>query len=445
MASKDEKKCDSTKSDTAAEEGVDMISDLPDGVICHILSFLPTIDAMKTSVLSSRWRYLWTSVFTLRFYDYNFYREPPMLHEEKEEVISNIFAGRRVKSIKRLSIMGASRNTLSPVMVSTLLSEAVSQKVEEINFHYRMYLPFYTLPNSLLTCQTLKSLKLSFRFQMFLNPMLSIRLPSLKLLHLILFKDSGCMAWFIRGCPALEELLYKDLFIIKNQCSRYYMKNITFPYYLKKLNHDQYLDKKREHIDSLHPPTQVGNMPDLVQAVVNVKFGEECASMFFNVIRQTRFLTLSCHTIKTMLMPSVGVGFPEFLNLVHLHICLCNIRFDFLIKLLAKCPILGSLEIFHNELPYSSISFVFDDWESCTYSSDNSEHREVEAEWTRLTRPITCLSSHLTAFTFRGCGLSQDDLQFIKFILENAKEILGNKILSNQSILALLDGGFVLD
>ncbi|XP_024640659.1 F-box/FBD/LRR-repeat protein At2g04230 isoform X2 [Medicago truncatula] len=48
-------------------EEEDIISTLPDAILCHILSFLETNYADATSVLSKRWNHLWRSVHTLRF------------------------------------------------------------------------------------------------------------------------------------------------------------------------------------------------------------------------------------------------------------------------------------------------------------------------------------------------------------------------------------------
>jgi hypothetical protein len=51
----------------APVEGRDHISNLPEGVLQHILSFLPAQDVVRTCVLAKRWRHLWKSTTVLRF------------------------------------------------------------------------------------------------------------------------------------------------------------------------------------------------------------------------------------------------------------------------------------------------------------------------------------------------------------------------------------------
>ncbi|KAI9076742.1 hypothetical protein K1719_041325 [Acacia pycnantha] len=50
-------------------------SELPEKVLSHILSFLPTKEAVRTSVLSKRWEYIWTSIPKLCLHHGT---EPPM-------------------------------------------------------------------------------------------------------------------------------------------------------------------------------------------------------------------------------------------------------------------------------------------------------------------------------------------------------------------------------
>ncbi|XP_051229627.2 putative FBD-associated F-box protein At5g50270 [Lolium perenne] len=50
---------------TASE--VDRISDLPEGVLHHLLSLMPAHDAVRTCVLAHTWRHLWMSVPAIRF------------------------------------------------------------------------------------------------------------------------------------------------------------------------------------------------------------------------------------------------------------------------------------------------------------------------------------------------------------------------------------------
>ncbi|KAJ0643533.1 putative F-box domain, leucine-rich repeat domain superfamily, F-box-like domain superfamily [Helianthus annuus] len=46
---------------------VDRISTLPQPILESILSLLPTEEAARTSILSTEWRYKWTTIPNLRF------------------------------------------------------------------------------------------------------------------------------------------------------------------------------------------------------------------------------------------------------------------------------------------------------------------------------------------------------------------------------------------
>ncbi|RVW99635.1 putative F-box/LRR-repeat protein [Vitis vinifera] len=50
-------------------DGTDRINSLPDGVLIHMLSFLPTADAVRTCILSKRWEFLWTYLRNINFDD----------------------------------------------------------------------------------------------------------------------------------------------------------------------------------------------------------------------------------------------------------------------------------------------------------------------------------------------------------------------------------------
>ncbi|KAI5004125.1 hypothetical protein ZWY2020_031368 [Hordeum vulgare] len=56
----------------AVAGGKDCFEDLPEHVLELLLSFLPSRDAVRTSVLARRWRALWKSVPALRFYPSQF-------------------------------------------------------------------------------------------------------------------------------------------------------------------------------------------------------------------------------------------------------------------------------------------------------------------------------------------------------------------------------------
>ncbi|RZC82035.1 hypothetical protein C5167_044611 [Papaver somniferum] len=60
-------------------EAEDRISQLPDSLLHHILSFLDIEHVARSSLLSKRWKYIWTSIPTLVFPSYH--SKPPSSSE----------------------------------------------------------------------------------------------------------------------------------------------------------------------------------------------------------------------------------------------------------------------------------------------------------------------------------------------------------------------------
>ncbi|RHN44088.1 putative F-box domain, FBD domain, leucine-rich repeat domain, L domain-containing protein [Medicago truncatula] len=168
----------------AMEEEVDRISILPDDILVHILSPLPTKQAFVTSVLSKRWKNLWCLVPALEF-------------------------------------VGTKTVTVSKYVVSR----------QAAGNHYmhnweRIYPEF---PNTIFTRETLVILKLSelFMGSGFCNYL--IRLPSLKTLHLkdIEFQQYGDLDCLLEGCPVLEDLQLYDISYVSLLFSNACRKTLT--------------------------------------------------------------------------------------------------------------------------------------------------------------------------------------------------------------------------
>lgn len=198
----------------------DRISLLPDELLHHILSFLSIQAAIKTCLLSKRWKPLWTSIPTLTF-DYASYSLKSIHNNDSKRssfrhFILRVLSRRSPLSIlKKLTyslptsnIMFWARNNEKEdgFVLELLFNLAASHHVEELCINGR-YMPFPTWRSCLSTC---RSLKLTGCLEgTWESPMASQFLKSLEIENYRSNKVMKLEGDMFRSCPLLERLVLR--------------------------------------------------------------------------------------------------------------------------------------------------------------------------------------------------------------------------------------------
>ncbi|KAF5757177.1 putative F-box domain, leucine-rich repeat domain superfamily, F-box-like domain superfamily [Helianthus annuus] len=129
----------------------DRISRLPEDIVSHILSLMPMKFAVRTSILSKRWRYSWMFVMNL---DFGEIHTMDSLHSLTIIVdrILKFCTPSQVKLFRlRFPVICARVSR-----VSNWIDEAVRLKISELDLQVHQL----QLPPSMFTCKTLTKLRL---------------------------------------------------------------------------------------------------------------------------------------------------------------------------------------------------------------------------------------------------------------------------------------------
>ncbi|KAK9706669.1 hypothetical protein RND81_07G143500 [Saponaria officinalis] len=192
----------------------DRISRLPDDLLGHILSFLPTRCAVRTSILSTRWRYLFTLTTCLSFNDAPCFgrldRSDRIEATRRfKEFVEKVLELHRISPICKFSLV--CQDTYDASDLNRWFSNALQKGVQEL--HYELSDQCDCAPDydGFFTCESLTSLKMIGRWHYGIEIPLSARLPKLKVLRLdrILFLDFNSVERLFSSCPLLEELTLK--------------------------------------------------------------------------------------------------------------------------------------------------------------------------------------------------------------------------------------------
>ncbi|XP_074271582.1 putative F-box/LRR-repeat protein At3g58880 [Silene latifolia] len=200
--------------DAISGDCLDRISSLPDELLGQIISFLPTTCAVKASILSKRWRYLFTLMTCLSFEDKRY----PVGSERIEgtrrfkEYVDNVRKLHQIAPIKKFSLV--CHETYHDSDLDRWFTYALQKGVQEL--YYQLGHQTDSMPNhdSFLMCETLVSLKMlrhrcscSHDYYKIEIP-LSTSLPKFKILYLyhIIFFDFESIERLFSSCGLLEEL-----------------------------------------------------------------------------------------------------------------------------------------------------------------------------------------------------------------------------------------------
>ncbi|KAK2422822.1 F-box/FBD/LRR-repeat protein [Trifolium repens] len=141
----------------------DIISKLPDSVIGHILSFLPTKYAVRTSVLSKRWIENWTLIPKVKLDDSLFYSTPRKESDAKQNFINFVY--KTLHFTQNYSMQSFSlfiRNNYDPTLLNTWISCIFKKRVKKLSICSTFELPFSALTSHALFnhCNALEELML---------------------------------------------------------------------------------------------------------------------------------------------------------------------------------------------------------------------------------------------------------------------------------------------
>ncbi|KAL0000872.1 hypothetical protein SO802_014653 [Lithocarpus litseifolius] len=393
---------------------VDRISDLPDFLLSHILSFLTTKDAVVTSILSSRWKTLWTLVPNLDFDDYEVgflrissslpsyptWRRPsplPLLERYRftfAHIVSRVWSLRNANPNPPKKFRLRWQNNCDPIHVDTWLRTAITRGFEALDLDIYLPLPDrFILPFTLFNhCKTLAVLKLAGSIVLDPPSSSAMGFPSLKVLHLHLveYANPDSFSRLLSCCPVLQDLSVQILGNEDGNIGKYVLLD----------NLSNLVEAVLETSDSYVSVSCLTELFDGFQ-----EYGKRVWA-FLRALYNVKSLHLDASTTEC-LCNAIDFDDPPmfhklaYLNFEYGHHCLME---NVLLLLLHQAPKLAVL--------------IFDKkWSKCC----GDEEKDCFSLEKMFCEDIPeCLSSHLRTFHFQGFHRIKDELELIRRILKCA-------------------------
>ncbi|XP_010469324.1 PREDICTED: F-box/LRR-repeat protein At3g59200-like [Camelina sativa] len=358
---------------------MDLISNLPNPLISHILSYLPTKEAASTSVLSKKWRYLFAFVTNLDFddsdYENDVGRSDAEISTSFMGFVDRVLALQGNLTVNRFSL-DCSNFDIDLDRVTGWILNVLGRGVSDLD----LSLLEYTLPCEIFVSKTLVKLKLGPGEDLCLTiDRKDVFLPKLKTLYLdsVVVEERGFgFVKLLSGCPVLEELVLMNIgweywkFCTVSLKS---LKTLTF------FREEEYTDENPKSVSFVTPnlvyleysDAVAGQYPkvnfsSLVEAHIGLRLTDDQsadanvseddyfpeddegrqmtvnATDFFKGISSVQILYLSAKAIEVLTFCCEPI--PVFNNLIQLTIeSHSEVGWDSLPGLLKNCPNLETL------------------------------------------------------------------------------------------------------
>ncbi|KAJ3684128.1 hypothetical protein LUZ61_013292 [Rhynchospora tenuis] len=297
--------------------GIDRISTLPDDVLIHILSFLGIKKAVQTCILSKRWNDVWASVHFLKVGQHQFRSDCNEIQREYMDKFVQFV--HTVVNILRVSSLDTFECFFP---ISDRQNHSVECLGREAALVRRVFV-FYgnipkclDLPESTVSCASLKNLKLhSTACGKIIRPEL-INLPSLKVLELLRVElDDDFTHKLFPSCPVLEGLVLRS-------CTLGTSKIASNK--LKMLHIDRCRQTKNMHI----------SCPGLFSLFINdVELKDDLTQMFFS----------GCPALERLLLRSCVLSISDITSDLLKMLTIDNCQQT--MKMRISCPGLVSLTV----------------------------------------------------------------------------------------------------